>query len=628
MRRPPRLAGIVALAAAALVARGRSGVAQETPPPPPPVPVEGERPTEQPPPGKPRPPTRSPGTALANKPIEDVELFRGGESAPVTRAGAWFDLDLSGVDFTNDPLLVVDGAPVRRADLERQLCWALGANEIDQFVTGILLERVKREMAAAGQPVPKIEITADDVKRKFDEEMKLRAQMPGGASPEEFERQLRESFGWDRYVDLQRRQMEFERFFLPDPPEEWAKRQAEEARRLDEEQKQRLAEEAKAAAEKAATQGEGAKPPPAPKPPPPAVPPADLSFVPAKTWELLEPGPSKALHDMYARGGALHPFVRSGYLPMLRRKLLESVELRVGRPDEADALVVCDGQKLSQAELSALLARHVDDDARRMALRELVDLRAVERRLAKEGALLSPEAADAEFAEFQKRHAGSIISSERLVTVLGFNSLWHYRAYFRCKRSYEKNVVGKLGDDRLSAYYEKSGRLFFESGACSVRVLFVPGPDKAASRTEIDGLLAQVAQGTPFAQVAREKGRFPEGGEVRGGATPALARAKLRTTLGEDEYTSFLTGYSFADEVFYASREEGILGPVWRDLAPKLTGWLALQVDRCFTTGSKPPFQDAKTRERALDDYADITFPRYVNDALLACRVDLPTPVR
>jgi hypothetical protein len=596
--------------------------------PPQGTPPQGQQ--GQPAPGQPaiRPGIQRPPAAsrppVANRPVEDAEKYRDGQTAAVTRAAEIVELDLSGVNLERDPLLLLEGQPITRADLDRELCLMLGANEIDQFITGVLLRKVKKEMADAGQPVPQNVITEEDVAKKFEEDKKVMPQMRG-MTPEEFERQIKEVFGWQHYVEFQKQQMEFERFFLPDPPEEWAKKQQAEAKRLDDEQAARLA--AKEKEEAAQNAGNGKPTPPKKKEPQeePPTPEADLSFVPARTWELLDPRFVDTLKKNYARGNSLHPLFRGGIVSSLRKKLLESVEVRVAAPGEGDAVMFCAGESFKIKDLLALLAGRIDDHSRRLALRELVNLRAADARLTKDGALLSEADAEVAFADFQKKFAGTLIPAEYAVTAFGFNSLWHYRAYFRRKQSYQSMIEKKVTEEQLATHYDKAGRLFFENGTCIAQVLFVPGEDRAQSKQEIDALLAEVAGGKAFAAIAREKGKYPDGGDVHGGAMAPLIRGKLRTALGETEYTSFLSGYSFADEAFYAGKEDVTLGPVWRDLSPKLTGWIALHVDRFFTTGNKAPISDPKMRERALDDYADVTFPRYVNEALASCRIDLPT---
>src|SRR5262245_12534992 len=50
----------------------------------------------------------------ATMPVASIEKLRNGRTAAIARGATAFDLDLSGVDWKSDPLLLVDGAPVTR----------------------------------------------------------------------------------------------------------------------------------------------------------------------------------------------------------------------------------------------------------------------------------------------------------------------------------------------------------------------------------------------------------------------------------------------------------------------------------------------------------------------------------
>ncbi|MSR46093.1 MAG: hypothetical protein EXS13_03355 [Planctomycetes bacterium] len=616
------LCGLLAIAAV--------GSAQETPPAPAPAPAPA--PTKPP---AVKPPVRTNKAPTANVPVADVAKYRGELTAVVTRASSHFDLDLSGVDLAADPVVVVDGQPITQADLARQMAFSFGANEIEQFMTGVLLRRVKAEFAAAGKPVPPTAVTEEEIKAKFEEDKKVVPQMRG-MTIEQYEKAILENIGWPRYVEFQRQQLEFERFFLPEPPEEWAKRQRELTKELDDEEKvkeeKRKEEEAAKVKTDAPAPDGTAKPAdgavaddkkPAQKLP--AAPPADLSFIPDKTWELMDERTVPTLKLNYARGHGLHPLMRTGLIASFRKKLLATVEVRAGRADEPDVAIVCAGESFALSDLLALLGSRMEDAAKRAALRELVNLRAIDARLAREGKLLSEADAEARLQEWRKKYEGSLISSDQILSAYGYNSIWHYREVFRRKQSFRDLTLVNLTDDRLKQHYDLAGRVFFESGTCISQILFVPGPDKAASRAKVDALLAAVGTGErSFATVAREEGKYPDSADVHSGAIAPLVRNKLRSALQESEYMNFLTGHSFADETFYSAKEGAIIGPIWRDVVPERAGWYVLHVDRFFTSGSRPTLDDAKAKDRATDDLIDVTFPRFVNDALAACSIELP----
>jgi hypothetical protein len=567
-------------------------------------------------------------------PIGDVHKYRGEISAAVSKASSHFDLDLSAVDLASDPLLSVDGTSITQADLGRQIAFSFGANEIEQFLTGVMLRRVKAELAATGKPVAPTTVSDEEVKAKFEADKQVVPQMRG-MTPEQYEKAILEGIGWPRYVEFQRQQLEFERFFLPDPPEDWAKQQRELTRQLEAEEKKKAeagaAGNAGGGGELPASEGtkEGSAPAGDEKKPtaPPVAPPADLSFIPDKTWELMDPRTAETLKLNYARGHGLHPLMRSGLIASFRKKLLSGVEVRAGRPDEPGVAVACGGETLAMTDLLALLGNRLEDAAKRVALRELVNLRAVDVRLRKAGVLLAESDAESRLAEWRKKYDGSLISSDQILQAYGYNSIWHYREVFRRKQSFRDLTLTNLSDEKLKQHYDMAGRVFFESGTCIGQILFVPAADRKTGREAIDALLAEVAAGTrSFAAVCRANGTFPDSADVKSGAIAPIVRNKLRSALQESDYLNFLTGHSFADEAFYSAREGQILGPVWRDSVPERTGWYALHVDRWFTTGNRAPLGDAKARDRAIDDLIDVTFPRYVNEAVAAASIELPNP--
>ena len=605
--------------------------AQQEPPAPPSAPPQA--PTPAPTPTRPQPQQR-PRAPVPNVAIGDVNQYRDGQTAAVTRACQLFQLDLSGVDLKADPLLVVDDKPITRADLDREICLMLGATQIEQFITGVLLDHVREELAAKGQPVPAITITEEDVKKKFEQDLTVIPQMRG-MKPEEYERQVKEVFGWARYVEFQKRQMEFESFFFPEPAKEWYAEQEKKAKQLDAEHAKQVEAKVQQLVEEA--QKNGAPPPSADaikklQAEPGPVPDGDLSFIPAITWELLDaasaasgrPGFSPAIRDSLLRGNALIPIMKGGVVGQIRKTLLDRVPVRSARPDEPEVAVFCDGKPFLLKDLLALLAPNLDDHAQRLALLELATLRACDARLAGEHALLSDADAEAGYQAWRKEYTGTIIPPEQAVLAYGFNSVWHFREYFQRKFAYERWLTASLTPEKIAQHYENAGRLFFESGSCISHLLFLPatGATKGEVKAQMEAQLAEVAAGKPFATVARESGKFPDGKEIHGGALSPLVCGRMRQALRETLYTTFLAGHSFADEAFYSAREENLVGPIWRDLEPELTGWYVMQVDRFFTTGSKPALDD-KTRERAIDDLVNITFPRFCNEALAGCRIEL-----
>lgn len=633
------LAALLLLPGGLLIAQ--DGKPPQPPPPPPPAAPQG-KPQADPPKGDPSappagaptqpnpklqvlPPRASTGRRAggANLPVESVEKLRNNQTVAIARSATSFDLDLSTVDFKKDPLLIVNGAPVTKAQVERQLCLVVGANEIEQFITAILLQKVKRDLAAKGQPVPESPITEADVQKKFDEDKKLLPQF-SGMSADEFERQIKEVFGWSHYVEFQKLQLEFERVLIPDPSPEFIEKQSAKWKPMEAEWKAAVDAKLKELAKPG-------MPPPKPNDPeiakqlPPApVPEADLSWVPSITWELMDPRFSQVVKENLARGQPLHPLIRQAVVGPMRQNLMKTLDVKMAPPEDSENFLFVGSEPVKLKELLALVSARADDSMRRVALRELLNLAAADQRLAAEHANESESESDAALKAFEAQYANSILPLAQAVRLFGFSSMWHYRPFFARKHAYRKMLEKTTSDENLRAHFDQGGRLFFESGTVVTEALFVPGPDRAASKQTMEGLLGEVVAGTPFSAIARDpaKNKFPDGGNVKQGSIPASMRTNLRMALGENEYVTWLTGYSLADEAFYVAKEGSIVGPAWRDYSPKLTGWVALHVEKYFTTGQRHTFEESK--EQVLEDLVDLTFPRWTNQALSNLSIEFP----
>jgi hypothetical protein len=563
----------------------------------------------------------------ASQPVASIDQLRKGRTMAVARSATVFDLDLSAVDWKSDPLLLVDGTPITRAQLDRQLCLILGANEIDQFITAILLRRLKKEMAAKGVALPTVSISEADVQKKFDEDKKV---LPGlsGMTAEQYEKMIKEQFGWDHYVEFQKVQLEFERVLLPDPTPEFLEKQTAKQKPLDEQWKK---DKATKLAELAAAAAKEGKPPPRendpaviPQLPPHPIAEADLSWIPATTWELMDARFVKSIQDNYAAGHEMHPLIRQSVVMTMRANLLKTSSVAPAPDEDPENFIFVGDEPVKLKEILALVSVRADDAVRRNALRELVNLRAADKRLDAEHAQETRAQSDEALQAVEKQYENSIIPLAQAVRLYGFNSVWHYRPFFARKHAYKTFLAKSTSEENLRAHYDEDGRLFFESGTVLAQALFVPGTDRASSKAAMDALFAEIVAGKPFTAVSRDpaKNKFPDSKEVKQGNIPASVRTKLRMALGESEYVAWLTGYSAADEAFYVAKEDSVVGPVWRDYSPSLTGWLALHVEHFFTTGQRQEFE--KARENVLEDLVDLTFPRWVNESVAKLDIQFP----
>lgn len=592
-------------------------------------PTPAENPTHQEQPANPPPlqvaPPAAPAQSAASL-IDSVEKFRGPVPVPVVTGEECFDIDLTRVDFDQPVQLIFEGEPITRQEVMRTLCVLVGANEIEQFITYSLGQNIRKELIAAGHPLVGVEVSDDEVLKQVEEQKKMMPEM-AKISGEEWEQRIRDEFGWERFLEFQKIQMSFEKLFLPDPPPDFAETQRKKLKKL-----QRAADEAagKAAGEEGEEGEEGDDPSGVnvvTSPDQVPVPDADLSFIPPTTWRLLNENFHQFVKDTYARGQPVHPILRMGITADIKRTLMMRTSINFDVNEQVDGeevLFRVDETPVKTSEIYSLIAHRVDASAWRLALREVLACRAVDRALEQDGFRLDDTEAQAAYDAMASEYEKSIIPLVQAVRLRGFVSEHHYNRYYTRKQGFRKKLLASVTEEALRAHYNGGGRLFFEHGTVGGLVLFIPAEDRAAGRARMDEALTKVAAGTAFSEVVKEYGAYPDNQLVRGGVIPSQVRMQLRNALGESEYTAFVNGYSLADEVFYRSAEGDIAGPVYRDVNQKLTGWMALQVGRFFNAGKRRSFEES--RESVQEDLVDLSFPRYVTDALLNSNIELPPP--
>lgn len=581
--------------------------------------------SQNPPPSVPAPRVVPPPQVPGRKLVESVEAHRGGAHVAVVGGAERLDLDFSTLDFDADPLLMIDGKPVTQEDLRRGLCLLAATNEIEQWVTYLLGRRIQAQLKEQGYDPSKLEVSEEEVKKKFEEQKAFTAQMTG-MDPEKWEQEIKNTFGWDRYVEFQKIQIGFEKLFLPEAPADFM--QAQNARFLEMKKEwdvqqaeyTRLVEE-----EKRKAQQESRDPQFPPAPPPP-VPEADLWFLPKLTLELLDPDFAQVVKDTYARGQELHPMIRTGVTQTIKESLLKKSALRFAPalPEEErpGVLFKLDQEVVKIDDVYVLIQRRLNAGVRELALREILALRAADKALARDGWLPTDEQAAERFAKMEAIYAGSLIPLPHAVLLRGFQNLHHYREYYRRKAAFQAMTEAKTGEEELRQHFDQAGRLFFEQGSVDGKILFLPAEDRPAAEAAMAQALGRVQGGEPFEKVLAEVGRFPPSQDCRNGMFTGMVRNRLRQLFQESEYTAFVTGYSLADDLFYRSREGDVVGPMYRAYSPQLTGSMAVLVDRYYSTGSRRTFEES--RNNVLEDLADLRFPRYAMESLMTCEISIP----
>ena len=517
-------------------------------------------------------PQTAPQATGARMVLPSVVEHRGGAPVDVVEAAERLRIDLSGVNYDADVLVLINGEPVTQDEFRRSMCLLAGSNEIDQFVTYILGQSLKEKIQAEGIAIESLEVSDEEVAKQFEAQKEMSAEMMK-IDPEEWERQVREVFGWDRYVEFQKVQLSFEKLVLPEPPPGFFEKQAalfEEMKVVYDQEKlawEQKKQEAERVAKENGTEPEEIPPPEIPTPE------ADLSFVPKVSMELLGESFGDVILANYARGQKIHPMLKRGIVAALKRNLLADVDIRfpeLGDNSSQGVFFTVDGTPVKTSEVYALIKPRLTPAIKALALQEILALRAVDTALAARGALPPAAEIDGPFLEMKKRYEGSLIPLEQAIVLRGFPNIHHYRNYYRRKAAYKNMVLAQPdAEQKFEDHFNKGGKLFFENGGVDGTVLFIPGEDNDDTRNKMAAAMDRIANGESFDTVAREVGQLPENRSHHKGRFAGLVRNRLRQLLQETEFTGFVSGYSVADEIFYKGVPGQVVGPVHRSVSEK-----------------------------------------------------------
>jgi hypothetical protein len=364
---------------------------------------------------------------------------------------------------------------------------------------------------------------------------------------EQYEKMIKEQFGWDHYVEFQKVQLEFERVLLPDPSPEFVAAQAAKQKPLDEKWKADVEAKMKELTKPGQPPPRQNDPAVVSQLPPHPIAEADLSWIPATTWELMDPRFVKSIQDNYAAGHEMHPLIRQSVVMTMRANLLKTSNVAPAPDEDPENFIFVGDEPVKLKEILALVSVRADDAVRRNALRELVNLRAADKRLDAEHAQETRAQSDEALQAVEKQYENSIIPLAQAVRLYGFNSTWHYRPFFARKHAYKTFLAKSTSEENLRAHYDEDGRLFFESGTVLAQALFVPGTDRASSKAAMDALFAEIVAGRPVDLTDSFRNKLPDGrgqaGQHRFGADRCGSRERAtaaRRTVAADRGTRHL----------------------------------------------------------------------------------------
>ncbi|MEW6741774.1 MAG: hypothetical protein AB1486_03360 [Planctomycetota bacterium] len=571
-------------------------------PPEPPGELQGDlqgEPQEKPPAGEqvgpPSPPSQEkPRTlqpqAVVTAPITDIVGYRGGHVMPIPRHQDRAALDLSRADFEAPVIAKVNGVPLTRGDFLRRATLLLGGSELDQYITYLLTKKRLDQVVQAGADRSTYTVSDAEVLKAIEER---KAAMPqvSRQSGEDWEKQVREQFGWERYLEVERANLSFAKVFLPPV-------------------------RVKKAAEEGGTEGVG----------------EGVNELPAYTAELLDPQMAETLKKYYEEGTPIPYIFQATFVQQIRTTLLKKTPIAYYFEDELDPewLLVIEGEPVKTEEIYSLLEANLKPGDLELALRDALVSMAVDQALDKEGFLISATEKEEAFKKHEAVYEGTFFPLQLVVSLKGFGSMHKYREYFGRKAGFEQlersRHPGAAWEETLRGHFSSGpSRLFFDNGRIQADLIYLSAWDNAAQRLKEGGLAGAIERaagirreaeaGDSFPTLVSEYSELPNVERINKGRLGVKSRYEVRQALGENEYSIYADGgYCLADELFYAGVEGELVGPVARYFPERGQGALVARIDHFEQKAATRPFEEQK--ELVESDYLDLHFQMFVFDCV------------
>ena len=455
--------------------------------------------------------------------------------------------------------LVVNGKRVPDTEIERFLCFSLGAHQVDQAKFQIILEQEIARRKEAGEDVSKYAVSDEEADRVFKEEVDdFELDYPTLDVETEISRAY---LSPELYREQSRQTILFDKLFMPDDPDQWPPLTREV---LIEFGGPSFIDDAKTSyeARKKRQVDEGLD----------RLPPDDPIYVDT---------------------------VRSVITQALNKFVTVEVDPEVLDPD---VLMTVESQPIQVQRIWSEIAGYATPDLldaakRFVALEALykdyLSQQQVEQQVEEEGeqkTVMVP--AWLSFADFEQEwtdweHASSFnehMSNNEMfaLQVLGFPSLDAFGRYMRISESYKRTIADQLADDELMKSYLPNVNPITGAAQCNVEVILVSAYDFANVRWKDDGwagakqradeLKQQLDQGADWTQTLElhsefwdppmpERHNTPVFSLLNKGKFGSQTRNRLINYMGESEYLSFLYGPSITDHIFFEQPVGSIEGP-------------------------------------------------------------------
>jgi len=283
----------------------------------------------------------------------------------------------------------------------------------------------------------------------------------------------------------------------------------------------------------------------------------------------------------------------------------------------------------------------------------------------------SPEFRQAYDAEVKKYGGTPPFDHKGLVRFRRFPTMPIYRMFFQMLESYRRMTAKTRTLEVLAAHVENDA-LFFNSGQADVEAIWYnisADPNKAAigsfeeafsvAKARAEKGVADMVEGVRRADEARKKAKA-EGKSEADQEKAAIAAAKgftfrdvlerdsdykdpqqkpgqpqspmlnkrglfgpqyrnpLSEMMHESELTNLLSGYRFAEDLFFRAPLGQVIGPV--------RGADGYYVARCLSRTPGPKvtdLKDEKSREFVEDDYVNHAFQDFVNEVMAKSKIEM-----
>lgn len=535
----------------------------------------------------PQPPAVQQPPQPPDQQIQSIKESRGYDSVPYVRKFEdVMPLDFTNVDFDADVIVTIDGSPITKEDFKLWLAFTGGQVQgVRTAQLTRLTEQAVKRAVAEGADAKRFEVTDADVDAKLrNEDEQARAQ--GEAALAEYKKLVDDTLGAERYRRLIRATLQSEKLLLP-----------------------------------AIVKVEGQPP----------------EGLPLESAELLADRTDLRdyLNNAYLSQQDFPAMFRTQFLMMLQEAQVAKADIKYATEHSLPpgVYMTINGDAVPTSEILDFVPN--TPDTRDLALRLLLVYRAIDRELAAKNAVMSPETFQLVFETHEAEYKGTLFPLPNLIRLRGFMSMPEYREYYRRRAAYEQMIMdpnvtpdAKWNDD-LRAHHEKFGRLFYENGKATLEVLW-SGLTEAEATTGgnlelawekcLDrglSILTELKSGKPVAEVRASLGNvYPV---EPTGLLAAKTRNEIRNFLGENEYSIFINGYSFADDIFYNRVEGETVGPMKanRTILPGMRsrmGYLIAQVKSFGRNSSLKGFE--QQRAMVQQDFVDLNFAYFAHDAL------------